>query len=86
MWSDEQLRIMIDARKDFNVEYHKLFEGKRSMWWQELAVKINLKFGTRYVGKQVSDKFQSIVEDVRVSKIFKYPYNTLLLSNRYELI
>jgi len=43
------------------------------MWWEELAVKINLRFGTRYNGHRVKEKFQSIIRDVHVSKIFKFP-------------
>jgi hypothetical protein len=82
MWTEAQIRMMIDERKNNNADYHKLFEGKRRMWWKELAVKINLTFGTKYNGKQVNDKFQSIIKDVHVSKIF----NILLLSNRYILI
>ena len=72
MWTEAQMRMMIDERKNNNAYYHRLFEGKRRMWWDELAVKINLTFGTRYIGRQVSDKFQSIVRDVHVSKIFKF--------------
>jgi hypothetical protein len=72
MWTEDQIRMMIDERKNNNAHYHKLFEGKRRMWWNALAVKINLRFGTHYIGRQVNEKFQSIVRDVHVSKIFKF--------------
>jgi hypothetical protein len=71
MWTKDQIRMMIDERKRDNVHYHGLFEGKRRIWWKELAAKINLTFGMKYSGKQVNDKFQSLVRDTRVSKIFK---------------
>ena len=73
MWTEAQIRMMIDERKNNNAYYHRLFEGKRQMWWEELAVKINLRFGMRYNGYRVKEKFQSIIRDVHVSKIFKFP-------------
>lgn len=66
MWTEEQLRMMIDERKNNNEYYNDLFEGRRAMWWKELASRINLRFGTRYSGKQVGEKFQGIVRDVKV--------------------
>ena len=74
MWTESQIRMMIDERKNDNAYYHRLFEGKRRMWWDKLAVKINLTHGTRYTGRQVNDKFQSIVKDVHVSKYLNF-YN-----------
>ena len=70
MWTDEQLRLMINERKNDNAHYHTLHEGRRKIWWVELASKINLRFGVNYTRNHVKEKFQGIVRDVYVSKIF----------------
>ena len=70
MWTDEQLRMLIDERKNNNEYYHDLVEGNKKIFWKEVASRINLKFGTRYSGNQVKEKFQGIVRDCNVNKIF----------------
>ena len=70
MWTDEQIRKLIDERKNNNDHYHDLVEGGKKIFWKGVASKINLEFGTRYTGVQVNEKFQGIVRDYRVSKIF----------------
>lgn len=70
MWTDDQLRLLIDERKNNNKHYHDLVEGRRKIFWKNLASKINLRFGTNYSGVQAKEKFQSIIRDCRVSKIF----------------
>lgn len=72
MWTDEQIRKLIDERKNNNEYYHGLTEGKRKIFWKETASKINLQFGTKYTGQQVKEKFQGIVRDCRVNK---YSFN-----------
>ncbi|PKY53354.1 hypothetical protein RhiirA4_471501 [Rhizophagus irregularis] len=44
MWTTEQLRMLIDERKNNNEHYHDLVEGGKKMFWKELASKINLLF------------------------------------------
>ena len=70
MWTNEQIRMLIDERKINNKSYHDLVEGGRKFFWKEVAAKINLKFGTRFTGQQAKEKFQGIVQDCHVSKIF----------------
>jgi len=62
--------MLIDERKNNNSYYHDLVEGRRKMFWKDVASRINLRFGTRYSGQQAKEKFQGIVRDCRVSKIF----------------
>src|SRR5207245_1523717 len=33
MWTEEQLRMMIDERKNNNEYYHTLHEGRKMIWW-----------------------------------------------------
>jgi hypothetical protein len=69
MWTEEQLRMVIDERKEANTYYHTLHEGSRMIWWEELSAKVNLRFGTFYTAAHVKEKFQGIVRDVRVNII-----------------
>ena len=68
MWTDEQVRILIDRRKEKNVDYHNLHGNMKGIFWQEVADRINLRFETSYTGHQAKSKFQDIVRDCKVSK------------------
>ena len=59
--------MMIDERKNNNEYYHILYEGRKMIWWGQVASKINLRFETVYTAVQVKEKFQGIVQDVRVN-------------------
>ena len=67
MWTEEQLRMLINERKNNNEYYHTLHEGRRMIWWGQVSAKINLHFGTVDIAVQVKEKFQEIVRDVRVN-------------------
>ena len=72
MWTDDQVRMLIDIRKAKNDYFHQLRLNMKSAFWKETANKINLCFETRYSGRQASNKFQDIVRDCRVNKTFDY--------------
>ena len=73
VWTYQQLRMMIDERKNANYYFHDLHEGRKSIWWKSLASRINLSFETSYSRKQVNEKFQDLVRDHTVSiKILKH--------------
>ena len=40
MWTEEQLRMMIDERKNNNEYYHTLHEGRKMIWWGQVASKL----------------------------------------------
>ena len=43
MWTEEQLRMMIDERKNNNEYYYTLHEGKKMIWWgQGVNIKIHI--------------------------------------------
>lgn len=66
MWTDDQLRVLIDERKENNEDYHNLNNNMRCNFWKSLASKINIKFGTDYSGKKCKDKFQSLIREHKV--------------------
>jgi hypothetical protein len=68
MWTDEMVQFMINERKSNNDYYHTLVEGGKRMFWENIAMKLNLKYKSRFVGSQVKEKFQGIIRDCRVSK------------------
>src|ERR1043165_1337258 len=68
MGTDDEVRMLIDERKEGNDHYHSLGGGscKRS-WWTSTAGKINQRYRTSYTGRQASEKFHGIVKDCRVN-------------------
>ncbi|GBC52600.1 uncharacterized protein OCT59_028768 [Rhizophagus irregularis] len=66
MWTDDEVRMLIDERKEGNAHYHSLGGGNcKRAWWISTAGKINQRFKTVYTGRQASEKFHGIVKDCR---------------------
>ena len=61
---------MIKERKDNNDYYHTLVKGGKKMFWEDVVMKVNLKYKSRFIGSQVKEKFQGIIRDCHVSKTF----------------
>ncbi|PKK63881.1 hypothetical protein RhiirC2_788264 [Rhizophagus irregularis] len=58
MWTDDEVRMLIDERKEGNAHYHSLGGGNcKRAWWISTAGKINQRFKTVYTGRQASEKF-----------------------------
>ena len=70
MWTDAQVRMLIDVRKAKNTNYHRLRANMKTAFWKKTANQINLQFETAYTGRQASTKFQDIVRDCKVNKLF----------------
>ncbi|RIA85558.1 hypothetical protein C1645_830600 [Glomus cerebriforme] len=63
MWTDEQLRVLIDSRKDYNEKYYDLVGNGKRNFWKQVSTKINLQFGTSYSGAHCMEKFESLKRD-----------------------
>ena len=70
MWTDDQLRLLIDERKTKNTEYHNIPGSSRVDFWNSIAKTINQLFGTTYTGQQCNNRFQNLVRDYNVSVKF----------------
>jgi hypothetical protein len=79
MWTDEQLRVLIDKRKDENNDYHRLDSKLKQSFWKGLASEINIAFGTSYSGKQCKEKFNGLVRAYKV-------YNRIILYSNILLV
>ena len=79
MWTDDQVQMLIDIRKEKNESYHQLCANMKSSFWKETVSKINLCFETGFTGRQASNKFQDIVRDCKVNN-----YSIIQLFN-YQL-
>src|SRR2546430_15918495 len=42
-FSDAQLRVLIDERKNRNAEYHSTTNKKKYLFWNEIAEKLNIQ-------------------------------------------
>ena len=65
-WTDAQIRILIDKRRNRNDEFHDL-ERNRNSFWNSIAVKINQETGTAFNGYQCKEKFSNLIWDYNIS-------------------
>ena len=64
MWTDDEVRILIDERRAGNEHYHSLGGSNcKRAWWSSTAGKINQRFRTSFMGQQANKKFHGIVKD-----------------------
>ncbi|CAJ0844356.1 17965_t:CDS:2 [Entrophospora sp. SA101] len=61
-WTDAQTRILINERKNRNVEYHNLGRD-RLPFWESIAIKINEEHNTHFDGYQCKKKFTNLIRD-----------------------
>ena len=67
-WSEEEMRLLINLRRDRNEDYWRRFGRSKVPFWNEIAAKIEEDLGTRFTGVQVREKFKGMVKDCKVSK------------------
>ncbi|GBC23978.2 hypothetical protein GLOIN_2v1874283 [Rhizophagus irregularis DAOM 181602=DAOM 197198] len=60
MWTDRQLQVLINERKNENDNFYELSGNMKHNFWKGLASKINLEFGTTYTGRQCKEKFNGL--------------------------
>jgi len=78
-WSEQEMQLLIDLRRDRNNDYWRRFGRSKVPFWDEIAMKIQEDLGTAFTGVQASDKFKGMVKECKVSKI-------LLKKKRMRLI
>ena len=68
-WSEEEMQLLIDLRKNRNNDYWRRFGRSKIPFWDEIATKIQEDLGMVFTGVQASDKFKGMVKECKVSKI-----------------
>ena len=69
-FSDAQLRVLIDERKNRNAEYHSTTNKKKYLFWHEIAEKLNVQEKTNYfTGDECHKKFLSLTKAFYVSRV-----------------
>ena len=69
-FSDAQLRVLIDERKNRNAEYHSTTNKKKYLFWNEIAEKLNVQENTNYfTGDECHKKFLSLTKAFYVSRV-----------------
>ncbi|CAB5382285.1 unnamed protein product [Rhizophagus irregularis] len=69
MWTDRQLRVLINERKNENDNFHELSDNMKHNFWKGLASKIN-EFGTTYTGRQCKEKFNGLVRAYKKMQLY----------------
>ncbi|CAB4484792.1 unnamed protein product [Rhizophagus irregularis] len=70
MWTDRQLRVLINEKKNKNNNFHELSGNIKHNFWKGLASKINLEFRTTYTGRQCKEKFNSLVRAYKKMQLY----------------
>ena len=52
-WSEEEMRLLINLRRNRNEDYWRRFGRSKVPFWKEIAAKIEEDLGTRFTGVQV---------------------------------
>ena len=63
------MQLLIDLRKERNVDYWRRFGRLKILFWNEIATKIKEDLGMKFIGVQYKDKFKGMVKDCKISKI-----------------
>jgi hypothetical protein len=70
-WGDAQVRLLINERKERNVEFHSTPNKKKCLFWDSVAEKINEQENTNYfIGEECQKKFKNLVKAFRVSNTY----------------
>jgi hypothetical protein len=72
MWNDPEIRLLIDERRNRNVEYWEMAGCSKVTFWMSVAGIINSKFRKSYTAQQYKEKFQNLVREHQVRKFTKY--------------
>ncbi|CAB4388853.1 unnamed protein product [Rhizophagus irregularis] len=83
MWTDRQLRVLINERKNENDNFHELSDNMKHNFWKGLASKIN-EFGTTYTGRQCKEKFNGLVKCNYISRVSQRRRKSALGMKYYE--
>ncbi|RIB24561.1 hypothetical protein C2G38_2241972 [Gigaspora rosea] len=67
-WTDSQIHILIDERRNKNDEYHN-FGKNRIRFWDSIATRINQEHNTSFNGYQCKEKFMNLVRDYNISML-----------------
>ena len=67
MWTDAQVLVLINERRENNDCYHDLIGNGKRVFWKGVSSKINLQFGTNYSGQHCKEKFLGLVRAHKVS-------------------
>lgn len=68
-WSDQEVRLLINQRRNRNIEYHETLGRSRTAFWNSVARRINRSVGSSFNGEQCRRKFDNLVQAYYVSKI-----------------
>ena len=69
-FSDAQLRVLIDERKNRNAEYYSTTNKKKYLFWNEIAENLNVQKNTNYfTGNECHKKFLSLTKAFYVSRV-----------------
>jgi len=61
-WSEEEMRLLINLRRDRNEDYWRRFGRSKVPFWNEIAAKIEEDLGTRFTAGKSLKEWSRIVK------------------------
>ena len=72
-WNDDQVRFLIDERKERNLEYHSTPNKKKRLFWEDIARKLNEQENTNYfTGDDCNKKFSNLTKAFKVNSLLEF--------------
>ena len=68
-WSEEKMQLLINLRKEQNNNYWRRFERSKILFWNKIAVQIEIDLGMTFTSVQAKEKFKGMIKDCKVSKV-----------------
>jgi|tagenome__1003787_1003787.scaffolds.fasta_scaffold18500451_2 hypothetical protein len=69
MWNDPEIELLIEERRNRNIEYWRIAGCSKTGFWMSVAGLINSRFRKSYTAEQCKEKFQNLVREHMVRKI-----------------
>jgi hypothetical protein len=64
-WSEEEMQLLINLRRDRNEDYWRRFGRSKVPFWDEIAAKIQEDLGTAFTGVQVRESLKEWLRNVK---------------------
>lgn len=65
------MQLLIDLRRDRNVDYWIRFGRSKVPFWDKIAASIEQDLGTKFTGVQAREKFKGMVKECKVNFYIK---------------